>query len=77
MKNIVELRKKLCEVFTDLGNESCNVDAAREQVNAAGKALGTVKMQLAYALMRNETPEIDFMAGSSTPKTLSPPKVEG
>ena len=76
MKNIVELRKKLCEVVTDLGNESTNVDAAREQVNAAGKILGTVKMQLAYSLMRNETPKIDFMAGSSSPKTLNAPKVE-
>lgn len=64
MKNIVELREKLAGIVNGLGDGSVDVKTACEQNNAAGKIINTVKIQIAYAIVREEKPDIKFMTGS-------------
>jgi hypothetical protein len=61
MKNITELRDELAAVFTGLKNGTLEPKQAIEMNNAAGKIIHTVKAQMEYAEMRNETPDIPFM----------------
>lgn len=61
MKNIVELRTELVNVFADLKEERIEPKRAHELSNAAGKIIGTVGLQLKYAAQRGETPDIDFL----------------
>ncbi len=70
MKNIVELREKLAGIVNGLGDGSVDVKTACEQNNAAGKIINTVKIQIAYAVVREEKPEIKFMAGGGSPVQL-------
>jgi len=65
MKNVVELRKELVSVFTDLKNEKIEPKRAHELSNAAGKIIGTVGLQLKYAAQRNEVPRIEFLNDES------------
>lgn len=71
MKNIVELRQKLAGIVDGLGDGSVDVKTACEQNNSAGKIINTVKVQIAYAIVREEKPEIKFMSGSVSQEQLS------
>lgn len=68
MQNVIQLREQLCEVFEELRNDIIEPANAKELVNAAGKIINSVKLELEYALMRKETPVIEFLGGESTPK---------
>ena len=61
MKNITELRDELAAVFAGLKNGTLEPKQAVEMNNAAGKIINTVKVQLEYADMRGEEPNIPFM----------------
>lgn len=61
MKNITELRDELAAVFAGLKNGTLEPKQAVEMNNAAGKIINTVKVQLEYADMRGEAPNIPFM----------------
>lgn len=61
MKNITELRDELAAVFAGLKNGTLEHTQAAEMNNAAGKIINTVKVQLEYATMRKEEPNIPFM----------------
>ena len=61
MRNITELRDELAAVFAGLKNGTLEHAQAAEMNNAAGKIINTVKVQLEYADMRGETPNIPFM----------------
>jgi len=59
--NIAELQKELFEVFNGLRDGTVDIKDAVEINNTAGKISGTVKLQLTYAQMRKEVPEIAVM----------------
>lgn len=61
MKNIVELREQMINVFEDLKADKIQEKKAHELSNAAGKIIGTVVTQLKYADQRKEIPNIDFL----------------
>ena len=61
MQNIKQLRNELSNVFTGLKDGSIEPKTATEMNNAAGKIINTVKVQLEYAALRKEKPEIDFL----------------
>ena len=56
-----ELRELLSEQFVLLSEGQLSVKAATELSNMAGKITNTVKMQLEYAKLRKEKPEISFL----------------
>jgi hypothetical protein len=60
-KNIRELRKELCKIFNDLRSGELAAKDAKEMNNAAGKIIGTLKVELEYAALRQERPEIEFL----------------
>ena len=62
MKNITELRDELATVFAGLKNGTLDHTQAAEMNNAAGKIINTVKVQLEYADMRGEAPNIPCMS---------------
>ena len=53
------------EAFTDKENDEKQAERVREMTNTAGKILGTVKIQLVYAALRNEIPNIEFLGETS------------
>lgn len=61
MQNVKELRESLINVFYDLKSGEINTAEAKEMNNSAGKIIGTLKVQLEYADLRKEKPEIDFL----------------
>jgi hypothetical protein len=67
MKNVIELRNELCAVFDEIRNDTIKAPVARELVNAAGKIINSVRLELEYAALRKETPIIEFLGGDSTP----------
>jgi len=62
MKSMTDLRNELAAVFEGLKNGTLEPKQAVEMNNAAGKIINTVKVQLEYAELRNETPSIPFMS---------------
>jgi len=71
MKNVLELRNELCQVFTELREDKVEAPVAKELVNAAGKIINTVKLELEYAALRKETPVIEFLGGLKSPEERS------
>jgi hypothetical protein len=71
MKNVITLRKELCEVFDELRAKTIECKHAKEIVNAAGKIINTVKLELEYAALRKETPVIEFLGGQQSPEARS------
>lgn len=71
MKNVIELRNELCSVFDELRNDKLECKQAKELVNAAGKIINSVKLELEYAALRKETPVIEFLGGEKTPLARS------
>lgn len=61
MKNIQELRNQLTEVFTALREQTIDVKVAAEMNNTAGKIINSLKVELEYAELRKEAPQIDFL----------------
>ena len=64
-KNITELREQLLNAFDMVKTDPRRANQVKEMVNAAGKIIGSVKMQLEYSLLRGEEPDIEFMGKSS------------
>lgn len=65
VKNVEELRKELCDVFDGLRNGTLQAKEAKEMNNAAGKIIGSIKVELEYAHLRDEKPEIAFLVKKS------------
>jgi hypothetical protein len=68
--NIEELRDQLLDTYEAVKDDPAMVEQCREMTNCAGKIINTVKIQLEYALLRAETPVIDFMGGDKSPREL-------
>ena len=61
MKHISELTTELSALYDGLKNGSIDVKIATEMNNTAGKIINAQRVQLEYAELRNEQPDIDFM----------------
>ncbi len=60
--NIEELRTELLNAFAMVKADPRRVNQCKEMSNAAGKVIGTLKIEIEYAQMRGEKPQIDFIA---------------
>jgi adhesin HecA-like repeat protein len=65
MKHISELTTELSALYDGLKNGTVDVKVAAELNNTAGKIIHAQRVQLEYAELRKEQPNIKFM--SSTP----------
>jgi hypothetical protein len=61
MKHISELTTELSELYEGLKNGTMDVKVATEMNNTAGKIINAQRVQLEYAELRKEQPDIDFM----------------
>lgn len=58
--NLTELRLDLLEAYRDVKSDSLNIQKAKELSNLAGKIIKSVAVQIEYANIRKETPDIPF-----------------
>lgn len=61
MQHISELTKELSELYEGLKNGTVDVKVATEMNNTAGKIINAQRVQLEYAELRKEQPDIEFM----------------
>lgn len=64
-KDITELRDQLLDAFDAVKMDPRRANQVKEQTNAAGKILASVKAQLEYSLLKGEEPDIPFMGKTS------------
>lgn len=62
MTTITDIRNDLVNVFNKLRDGTMEAKDAVEINNTAGKIIASVKVQLAYAALRQERPDIPFLA---------------
>ena len=58
---ITDLRDDLLKVYADLRSGKLEPREVKELNNTAGKVIASAKVQLEYAGLRGEKPEIDFL----------------
>ena len=68
MKHISELTKELTALYEGLKVGTLDVKVATEMNNTAGKIINAQRVQLEYADLRKEQPDIDFMKTKAKPK---------
>ena len=68
MKHISELTTDLSALYEGLKNGTMDVKIATEMNNTAGKIINAQRVQLEYAELRKEQPDIDFMKTKAKPK---------
>ena len=74
MTTINEIRDGLVETFNALRNGTMEAKDAVEINNTAGKIISSAKVQIAYHALREEAPNIPFLAAeSATPIAGSRP----
>jgi hypothetical protein len=61
MKHISELSTELATLYDGLKNGTIEVKVAAEMNNTAGKIIHAQRVQLEYAALRKEEPDIAFM----------------
>lgn len=61
MQHISELTKELSELYEGLKSGAIDVKVATEMNNTAGKIINAQRVQLEYAELRKEQPDIEFM----------------
>ncbi len=64
-KDINELRDELLDAFEWVKGDPRRANQVKEMTNAAGKILGSVKLQLEYAVIKGEDPDIPFLGKTS------------
>lgn len=65
MKNISELTQDLGSLYNELRTGTVDIKLATELNNTAGKIISAHKVQLAYHALRDEAPDIPFLAAAS------------
>jgi len=65
MKNITELNNQLTALYAALRDGTIDVKTAAEMNNTAGKIINVQRVQLEYASLRNEAPNIKFLVGQN------------
>ena len=68
MNHISELTKELSALYEGLKNGTIETKVATEMNNTAGKIINAQRVQLEYADLRKEQPDIDFMKTKPKPK---------
>lgn len=77
MTTITDIRNDLVNVFNRLRDGTMEAKDAVEINNTAGKIISSVKVQLAYAALRGEQPDIPFLGYQALPKEdRCPPQLE-
>jgi hypothetical protein len=61
VKNMIDLRNDLTNVYNSLRNNEIGVNEAKEAANVAGKIIGSAKTQIEYNKMVGSTCKISFM----------------
>ena len=61
--NNTTLRTDLLNVYEELRNKSIEPKLAKELNNTAGKIMASVKIQITYAVLRGEKPDVDYLNG--------------
>lgn len=74
MKHISELTTELSALYEGLKNGTMDVKVATEMNNTAGKIINAQRVQLEYAELRKEQPDIDFMKTKA--KSKAQPQVQ-
>jgi hypothetical protein len=62
MRHISELTIELSSLYEGLKNGTVDVKVATEMNNTAGKIINAQRVQLEYAELRKEQPDIEFMS---------------
>jgi len=65
--HITELTTQLTDLYKSLKEGTIDVKIAAEMNNTAGKIINVQRVQLEYAALRKEMPNITFLDGCSTP----------
>ena len=75
MTTITDIREDLIAVFNKLKAGTMEAKDAFEINNTAGKIISSAKVQLAYAALRGEKPDIPFLMGEGVvePTAIMPP----
>lgn len=60
-RNMTELRDDLAKLYSEIRNAQIKPEFAKEACNAAGKIIKSAAVQVDYASLRKETPEIPFL----------------
>ena len=61
MQTIEEVRQEALKLFEGIRDGKIPHKEAKEMNNAIGKIVGTIRVQLDYAELREEIPNIDFL----------------
>lgn len=64
-KDINELRDQLLEAFEWVKADPRRANQVKEMTNAAGKIILTAKVQVEYAFIKGEDPDIPFLGKTS------------
>jgi hypothetical protein len=64
MTTITDIRNDLINVFNKLRDGTMEAKDAVEINNTAGKIIASAKVQLAYAALKGERPDIPFLASA-------------
>ncbi len=70
MTTMTDISKELAIVFYKLRDGEIDAKIACEMNNTAGKIIGAAKVQIAYAALRGEKPEIPFLMEVATPAAI-------
>jgi site-specific DNA-adenine methylase len=72
MTTITDIRNDLVNVFNKLRDGTMESKEAAEINNTAGKIIASIKVQLDYATLRGERPDISFLDGATTIENSKP-----
>lgn len=77
--NINALREDLIDAYESLKADPRRVVQVAELANTAGKIIGSVKIELEYALLKKERPNLPFLDYHKPPmiEATEQPKLEG
>lgn len=65
IKNVEDLRFEMIEGFKMVRDDPRRALQAKEMANLGGKIINSAKLQIEYAALRKETPNIDFISCKS------------
>lgn len=68
MSNIADLRADLVKLYDDLNNDNIDPEKASLLTNCAGKIIGTIRVEIEYAELRDESIDIEYMNIKTTKK---------
>ena len=66
MKNMAQLRDRLCDVFEELHTKRLDAKEAKELANVAGKIISSVTAELKAAQINKTNHRIAFLMSSET-----------